>query len=137
MNLASEKSDRSYAISCLKLVQDRLRKLSEFNDLTSFFFEKPSASDSQISKFTGDLEKSKEILKEFYNLYSDPDFGAWEKSNLDLKSHSLLAKMSLKPKEAFMTLRVALTSKEATPPLFDVAEVMGKNVVLERLKEYI
>ena len=36
------------------------------------------------------------------------------------------------PKEAYMTLRVALTGRDKSPHIFDVLEVLGRDVVLKR-----
>jgi len=37
------------------------------------------------------------------------------------------------PKQLFMTLRVALTGETATPPLFDVMEVLGRERIINRM----
>ena len=40
----------------------------------------------------------------------------------------------LKPKEIFMPVRVAVTGRTATPPLFDTMAVLGKEVCRSRLR---
>ncbi|MEK9171324.1 MAG: hypothetical protein AAB823_01295, partial [Patescibacteria group bacterium] len=37
------------------------------------------------------------------------------------------------PRELFMTIRVALSGRTATPPLFEMMEILGKNETLKRL----
>ena len=49
-------------------------------------------------------------------------------------SHNYIKEKNYSPKEAFMTLRLAVTGSEATPPLFEVLELLGKDVVLRRIK---
>jgi glutamyl-tRNA synthetase len=41
--------------------------------------------------------------------------------------------MSLKPRVAFAPLRVAITGRRVSPPLFESMELLGKESVLARL----
>ncbi|GAG07646.1 unnamed protein product, partial [marine sediment metagenome] len=43
----------------------------------------------------------------------------------------------IKPKEFFMTIRVATTGFPVTPPLFESIEVIGRELTLARLREVI
>jgi glutamyl-tRNA synthetase len=43
----------------------------------------------------------------------------------------------LSPKELFMPIRVAVTGRTATPPLFDTMVVLGKEVCRSRLRRAI
>ncbi len=40
----------------------------------------------------------------------------------------------LRPKELFMPVRVAVTGRTATPPLFDTMAVLGKEICRRRLR---
>jgi len=40
-----------------------------------------------------------------------------------------------KPKELFMALRVAVSGRKTSPPLFESMEVMGKELVRRRLRQ--
>ncbi len=136
-DLALLKTTKDYSISAITLVKDRARKLADFEYLTSFFFEAPEVNEELMSKYSGGDEKTKTIVSKFNEVLSSIDTSGWNKDNLDKRSHELLTTLNLTPKEAFMTLRVVLTGREATPPLFEVMELLGKKVVLERLKGYI
>ena len=48
-------------------------------------------------------------------------------------SHEFIAAKEYKPKEAFMTLRIALTGETATPQILDILGILGKEAVLKRL----
>jgi glutamyl-tRNA synthetase len=43
----------------------------------------------------------------------------------------------LKPKELFMPIRIAVTGRAATPPLFDTMAVLGKEICRWRLRTAI
>ena len=57
----------------------------------------------------------------------------WSTAILEEKLHDLQTKLGLKPRPAFMTIRLAVTGRSATPPLFDVLYILGKGEVLKRL----
>lgn len=60
----------------------------------------------------------------------------WSASNLEQVFHAFQEKSGLKPRPAFMTIRLAITGEAATPPLFDVMAVLGKETVLRRLRAF-
>ncbi len=123
-----------YIQKALLLVQDRIKRLSEFKEYSEFFFKEPKVDLDLVKKFAGDNLKS--VVMAFYSLYESIKPEDWNSSNLDMLSHEELTKHGFKTKEAFMTLRVLLSGKEATPPLFDIMELLGKKVVLERLGHF-
>ena len=59
----------------------------------------------------------------------------WDSKYLDEASHKMIGEKGYKPKEAFMTLRVAVTGETATPPIFDILGLLGKEISLRRLKK--
>ncbi len=85
-----------------------------------------------LTKFAKENDRTKEILNNFIELY-EGTFD-WNIENLDKVSHDLLEKLEYKPKEAFMTIRVAVSGLTATPPLFDMLEVLGKELTINRLR---
>ena len=129
--------DETKALAILEIIKERLGKLDELNDSTSYFVQKPAIAESDVWEFAESKDAGKKIVKEFVELYEALDEAAWQKTVLDEKSHALLAEKSYKPKEAFMTLRLALTGQKATPPLFDIMEILGKQESLSRMKSLV
>jgi glutamyl-tRNA synthetase len=111
-----------------------MKTLAEFNDLVSYFYHNPEVDRKLLNKQTKDSNKTKEILEKFFKLYSDLDRNRWNKETLEKISHNLLEESGYKPKEAFMTLRIATTGATATPPIFDTIELLGQEKTLERIK---
>lgn len=133
-----KKFNEAYMISVLALVQERMKLFSEFNDFTSYFFEEPVIDKDLLVEFVSkDIAKKDEILKSFADLFESIEESNWTRHNLETLSHDLLTSKRYKPKEAFMTLRVALTGKKATPQIFDMLPVLGKEIVVTRIKNQI
>ncbi len=120
------------ALKVLGLVQERMKVLGEFSKLTYYFFHEPEVDKNLLVKQAKSEERSKEILEKFIALYESVD--TWGADHLEKVSHELVKKEGWKVREAFMTLRVAVSGSTATPPLFAVLEVLGKDEVLKRLR---
>lgn len=116
----------------IPLVQDRLVKLGDINDLIEYFVQAPKSispallQESKMSpEATADyLNKVSEVLKKL---------SAWTAGDLETSLHQLQQKLNLKPRPAFMTIRVAVTGRSATPPLFDTLAIIGQAEVINRL----
>lgn len=61
------------------------------------------------------------------------DIADWSVAELEKSLHVLQEKLQLKPRPAFMTIRLAVTGRSATPPLFDTLMVLGQAEVVKRL----
>ncbi len=127
--------NESFDKKVLSLVQDRIKTLVEYNELVGFFYQDPAVEISTIASQAGNVEKAKEMLFRFITLYQDVLEQDWNQQNLDKISHDFLIQYGYKPKEAFMTLRVAITGITSTPPIFDILEVLGKENSISRIKK--
>ena len=114
------------------LLRERLVKLSELDDLTSYFVNQPKVdpralldesklSPAETIKY---LEQVIQVIKVIKN---------WTVKDLETSLHGLQQQLNLSPRQAFMTLRLAVTGRPATPPLFDILNILGKNEVIKRL----
>jgi len=59
------------------------------------------------------------------------------KEKLEPALRQLVADSGMKTQEVFQPLRVAITGKDASPPLFDCMEILGKETVLNRIRSAI
>ncbi len=117
----------------LSLVQERMKTLVEYNELVGFFYREPLVDKNALTAQAGSSDRAAEILSRFLDLYKATSAQKWNKEELDKISHELLTSNNYKPKEAFMTLRVAVTGITSTPPIFDILEVLGKETSLLRI----
>lgn len=116
----------------LPLVMERLVTLSEFDELTNFWFRdiQPEA-ELLLKKGTKELVASQ--LQQVQVALSNVK--AWEVSEIEKALRGIQEQEEYKKNQYFMMLRVATTGKTATPPLFETIEVLGQEVTLQRLQE--
>ncbi len=119
----------------LPLIKERLKKLSEFDSLTSYFFEEVKANLELLAKVSQHpVEETITILNgllEQLNKISETD---WKKEKLEEIILKQQADSGWSKTEYLQTVRVAVTASNQTPPLFDVLEALGKDKVVTRLQ---
>lgn len=120
------------------LVQERIKTLSEFKKITDFFFKEDlEVNDGDLGKmvlkYSKDGDTATDIISDVYDVLSANK--NWEKDKLEKGLRKLVEEKGWKPKQVFMTIRIAISGKEATPPLFDTLEVLGREKTLTRLEK--
>lgn len=115
----------------LDLIKDRMKLLSEYNSLSHYFFEDPEIEKDELYSYVSDEQRGREILEGFSDIFSQVK--EWDVQTVDRTSHDFISEKDYKPKEAFMTLRIAMTGETATPQIFDILGILGKDTVLKRL----
>lgn len=126
-------ADRRYLEKTVLLGQERLKVLSEFFAQSKYFFETPAVDLSKAQKYIQDSKTLTALLNNVSLCLSSDDL-VWEPPLLEKALRLIQEDLDIKPKDAFMTLRVIITGQETTPPLFDILELLGKNTVLERIQ---
>jgi glutamyl-tRNA synthetase len=124
--------DTGYVTRVLPLVQERARTLAEVPALTEFFFADELDYDASLlvdKKTTREnaltaLEKSKPRLEQLEVFTAE---------SLEAMLRPLAEELSLKTGQLFGTLRTAVTGRTATPPLFQMMAVLGKERCLRRV----
>lgn len=110
----------------IPLIQERIKKLSDYLPLCEFFFKKPE-------KYEVDLSSKKDLLKSVHDELEK--IGDWKAAIIGEKMQDLAKKLNVKNSEFFMTLRVAVSGKKISPPLNESMEILGKMEVLDRLQD--
>lgn len=118
----------------LPLIKERLVTLKDFEELTEFFYRNIIVDQAILTK-KSNLEEVKMQLSTTNQVLSTIDGKSWTHANIEQKVRSLAQKHGWKPSQYFMMLRVAVTGKTATPPLFETMEVIGREKVLTRLSQ--
>jgi nondiscriminating glutamyl-tRNA synthetase len=129
--------DANYIKKIVSLFQERLKKLSEISEVADFFFKKDLKYDSKLLLWKDakgeDIQKK---LKLCYNLLKEINEENWNTETI--KEILLKASEKLENRGVLLwPLRVALTGKEASPPPFEIADVLGKEKTLKRLEKAI
>ncbi len=117
----------------VKLIQERLKKFSEIPQLINYFFDKPVYEEKAVRKF---LRKDgmPQMLQELCKVIEEVKL--FDIETLESTVREFIEKKGLKPGDVIHPVRVALTGRAASPPIFDVMEVLGKQICLERIKRF-
>ena len=108
------------------LIQERIKKLSDYLPLCEFFFQKPTSYEVDISS---KKEMFLSVNKALENLLQ------WKAEGIGQKMVGIAKELGVKNSEFFMALRVAITGKKISPPLNESMEILGKEECLERIKK--
>ncbi len=120
--------DEVYLEKVIIAVKDRIEELSQLPELTDFFFERPNVS---IEKTLEAVETYKALLEELQKVE------VWNKENIYASFKTAMKNAKLKGKDFYMTLRLILTGKNEGPELIDILEILGKEEVIARIKNYL
>lgn len=114
----------------LPLISERLILLSDVKELSDFFYENINL-DTEILLKKADRELVSRQLQTTVSTLSG--FKDWRISDLETEIRSLQELNDWHRGQYFMMLRIAVTGKKATPPLFETMEVLGRDLVISRL----
>lgn len=126
----------------VSLYKERLKKLSEISEFTDYFFRKNLSYPKELLIWKGtaysDLVKVFQILYDELNQIKMKDWTAKNLENILLKkAEEVSEQFSRKGDRGFLLwpLRVSLTGKKSSAGPFEVAETLGINKSLERIKK--
>jgi glutamyl-tRNA synthetase len=116
------------------LTQERMVVLSEVVGMLGFLFVSPErfeVDEADAAKSLGEdakplLEASVKALEELADFSPEP-------IQATLRG-ALVEGLGIKPKFAFTPLRVAVTGRRVSPPLFESMELLGREETLRRLR---
>ncbi|MDF2460802.1 MAG: glutamyl-tRNA synthetase, partial [Candidatus Saccharibacteria bacterium] len=123
-------SDDPYRLAVLKLVQDRLKYLSELPELTDFFFTDPQPVKHELTKNMEGAVAANALL-DVIKAAGDAD---WTESSLEEAVRPLAEHLDLKTGVLFGLIRTAITGRTAAPGLFETMAVLGRETTLRRLE---
>jgi glutamyl-tRNA synthetase len=130
-------TDAAYLHDMLPLLQERLPTLGDFHHLAAFFYETPLTYDKNLLVPKGrnarDIAKSMADIVDHLQHYS----GSWTDTELEGTLRAYFEGAKGDTRSLFMTLRVAVTGRTASPPLFTTMQVLGRELCLARLEDAV
>ena len=124
-------------LAAIPLIQERMVVLSDAIGMVGFLF----ADDATFQVDPADAEKvltpdAKPVLEAA--LATLEALPAWTTASIDEALRTaLIEKLGLKPKVAFTAIRVAVTGRRVSPPLFESLELLGRDRTLTRLRSAV
>ncbi len=129
-----EQEKEEKLLEIIQLNKDRSRNLCELAlNMAIYLKEEIDYDKEAIEKYLG--EKGEESLKELLSVYEG--LSLFNKETAEKTLRELANSKNKKPAEYIHPLRVALTGKLVGPPIFDVVNLMGKDLVIKRIKKVL
>jgi len=116
----------------IQLIKDRCTFPIDFYDQGYFFFKAPDKWDVDAVK-----PKWNEQKKNFFIEYSERllVISNWESGVLENEFKNLAAGKNIKPGELQLPFRIMLVGGKFGPPVFNIAEMLGKEETISRIKK--
>lgn len=126
-------ADWDRLIKIMATVQERIKTLAEVPGMTDFFFREdlniePDAVKLLTPESRGWLAKVKERLE---------GLDGFDAARVEEACRTLVDELGVKAKAVFQPLRVAVTGRTVSPPLFESMALLGRERVLDRLDAVI
>jgi glutamyl-tRNA synthetase len=116
------------------LVQERVQTLGEGADMLRFLFVADHdfvRDEAAVAKQLG--EQGQAVLAA--SIPTLEQLAEWNTESIEqVLRIELLERLELKPRSAFGPLRVAVTGRQVSPPLFESMELLGRDITLARLR---
>lgn len=130
--------DPDLLLSIAPLVQERIKVLTDIVDMADFFFKDGELQydiEALLGKrYAGDPAAAG-ALERVVRAVSDLE--PWQHESLEAAIRPLAEEIGVKTGELFSVIRVAVTGKTATPPLFETMAILGRDRTLGRLRSAI
>ena len=124
-------ADDIYFEKVLDLVKDRCTVLGDFWEHSSFFFSAPKEFDT--APFSGKWNVSKrKFFEDFSNALNS--ISNWNAATIETLFKQLAEQASIKPGEVQLPFRIMLVGGKFGPPVFNIAEVLGKEETVARIE---
>jgi glutamyl-tRNA synthetase len=128
--------DSEYTRRVLRLEHERLKTLGEAAYVVSFFYTDDLGYETPMLIQKGmDAERTHAILIQAHDLLAS--LPAWEHTVMEPAMRALVAELGVKAGQLFGSVRVAVSGRDKTPPLFEMMEVLGRERSLARIEQAI
>jgi glutamyl-tRNA synthetase len=126
----------AYLTALKPLVLERMERFEQFVDHNAFFFNGALKYDGleiipkgktgpEIAAMISELT---EILDELYD---------WDAEHIKSTLESHKDKLGWKPRDYFMTVRMVITGRKDSPPLYESMAVLGREMARYRMREFV
>ncbi|WP_139981840.1 glutamate--tRNA ligase [Nocardioides litoris] len=130
-------ADAQLLEQAMPLVAERINKLTEAADMLGFLFvdeEQFTRDEADVAKLLdGDDGAGREVVRASYDAVAE--LPTWSTAAIqEALQRVLVEERGLKPRVAFGPVRVAITGRRVSPPLFESMELLGRDRSLARLR---
>lgn len=127
------KKDEVKLLAILELQRGRMKRLSEFDELARFFFQLPEYAGELLVWKEMSFERARENLSSVSELLKNlSDRLGWNKEVLE--AHIMPFAEERGRGEVLWPFRVSLSGQKMSPGPFEIAEILGREETLQRIK---
>ncbi len=137
--LGEQPSERDLAVlhAAAPLIQTRVQVLGEAVGMLGFLFaadDELTTADDAVTAVRADAPGSLAILDAAVGALSAEVTPTFEHAEIEAALRSAIVDgLGVKPKVAFTPLRVAVTGRRISPPLFESMQILGREACVARL----
>lgn len=125
----------AYIKSVISLLKPKIKKISDFADLGFYFFKDPEQYDNDaVKKHWSDSEVAGRLANAGTRLSNLNHFDAMRIENT---VRNFAEELGISAAKLIHPIRLSLTGFGVSPGLFEMMEVLGKEVVLRRIKRAV
>ena len=114
----------------MPLVAERINKLTEAVDMLGFLFVDEADFDRDADELD---DAGRDVVQASYDALAGLHTGRPPRSRR--RSAGAGRRLGLKPRHAFGPVRIAVTGRRISPPLFESLELLGRERSLARLQD--
>jgi glutamyl-tRNA synthetase len=124
-------AEQSVLTAAAPLVQERMALLGQAAAVLGFFFVPDAAVQAEPEALAKLAPDARAVLEAA--LVALRAVGEWTAGSLhEALNIALVEGLGLRPRDAFAPLRVAITGRRVSPPLFESMEILGRESCVER-----
>ncbi|HEX7846293.1 MAG TPA: glutamate--tRNA ligase [Chitinophagaceae bacterium] len=117
----------------IALIKERCTLLTDFYDQSHFFFKAPEQFDLDAVK-----PKWNDDKKNFFLAYAGKlNQAEWNTIALENDFKTLATEKNIKPGELQLPFRIMLVGGKFGPPVFNIAELLGKEETIKRINSFL
>lgn len=126
---------RDYLVKIIGLLKPRMRRLTDFAEMSHYFFKTPESYDAKgVEKHWKDeriVDRLKAVIERLAQIR---DFGHQQ---VEDAVRELAEEEGVSAAKLIHPMRLALTGMTASPGLFEIMEILGQETVLGRLRKAV
>jgi glutamyl-tRNA synthetase len=121
----------SKLLRIVRLAQERMKRLAEFDQLTSFFFEREPYDAQELVPKRHNTPFVREALAAVCDALQRTE--DWSAAPLEAATAAVAEERRWERGAVYMALRVAVTCRRVSTPLFETMEIIGRQECLARV----
>lgn len=126
--------DLDYLVKLVALIHERLPRLDEAADSLAYFYQDWSADAVEKELFASKKKTPAEVADILHQAIAVLETLEFKAETMEHAMNEFVESNGHKKGDFFMPLRVGITNRKVSPPLFTTMELIGKDKVLQRLK---